>query len=454
MESLLSKLRKSRKNILAKNNVIGNYDFHTTIVTLEYFENKHIIELDKNRNILKEHQKTGVPVPLVVYESISNITVYACHEYTHFLDCTSTLWGFRYLELMSQAYSVDNKRFHFNTEEYFYFAKEFHDFIRSIKLPNYYTEVHESNDAKGKWLVQQTLGHRFSSSGHITEIPILFMTFLNENELPLVRSPISILSLLECSAMSQEILHKISLMSMLCNTDVFKVEFQRYNDEMKKYLFNKNMTEYSVCAHFISLWFNIQDIVQIFQASSLLSRAVLNTPIDAFDSIYTKCDFLKLFNVTEEQEHVVRIKRGIKYRDLGILFYVICRALKKINADEISLETISDAFRELGVNPKELNDFITLEIETVSNSLTVSQIPSIKIIALAGLDNFKILDKANSSLIDFEKLNIPPILLGDSEETNFLSGTNNSLCNVDLNSIFEDLHQGQRWVDRFTDACM
>jgi hypothetical protein len=115
--------KKSTKkwNCLAAFDTVAQMSFWTTIVSLDRFSIQDINDLSSPRG----------------REAFS----VAIHEYTHFLDYTSTLWGLRGLKLMNDAYMADSDRYQ-ATENDFFKAKKLYDFIRTLRLPQYYTVIY------------------------------------------------------------------------------------------------------------------------------------------------------------------------------------------------------------------------------------------------------------------------------------------------------------------------
>jgi hypothetical protein len=135
------------------------------------------------------------------YEVVAKVLPLAHHEYTHFIDSTSTVWGLAFLTKMNAAYSCnDSLR---REESDFWPAKEFADVLRSIALPDYYTGRTKAKSTR-PWEASITAGQIFDEKGRVTERTILFQRFLNGEKEPLVRSPISSASVLEASSMAQE----------------------------------------------------------------------------------------------------------------------------------------------------------------------------------------------------------------------------------------------------------
>lgn len=177
--------KKSTKkwNCLAAVDTLAQIDFWTTIISLDRFS---IQDLDLSLPRRREAFSVAI------------------HEYTHFLDYTSTLWGLRGLKLMNDAYMADWKKYQ-GTEVDFFKAKKFYDFIRTLRLPKYYTVIEPGVENIRPWSYTMTVGRKFSGNGNITEDPIIFHRFLNAKGELMVRSPISMVSVLESSAMAQEL---------------------------------------------------------------------------------------------------------------------------------------------------------------------------------------------------------------------------------------------------------
>ncbi|HHB1475262.1 TPA: hypothetical protein ACOFFI_003984 [Yersinia enterocolitica] len=450
---LIEQIRKTRSKILAKTDTLGSYDFFTTIITLDGFDKKDLGILYQCRTSIDMHHKNKTPLEYDAYDSLARFYSIACHEYTHFLDCTSTLWGFRYLKCMSDAYSVDNLRFPEQSEENFHFAKKFSDYINYIKLPNYFTEIPKTSRESSCWHFSESIGNGFTGTGNISEHPVLFVRFLNENNELIVRSPISTLSILECSAMAQEIQYKVKIMCSLGDTSEFDIEICQYNRELKEYLYDRSITEYSVCAHLVSSFFGIQDAYEAFKFCAIICRYVLNTPLSAYDSIVESCDLSKIFGLEGKYEFLKRMKLGIKYKEPGFLFYLLCRAMKNNYINDISSELIISAYVDLGISKEDLRVMSNNELIELKYELSQSRIPYIVTVADAGIENYNMIESDNPS-IDFYKMNIPPVILNCNTVVDVMSGDNNKLKGYDIDSLYYDLVKGQLWVERFTEACI
>lgn len=452
---LIKKLKSSssRLNILSQCDILGSYDFFTTIVSLDSLSSEDFENREKYHDFLLESHPKEISIGYKAYEALSRTQPLLIHEYTHFYDCSSTVWGAKYLSMMSNAYIADNLS-HGGVEKDFHYAKEFHDLIRFSRLPKYYTDKSKVTNDSRPWKHQQSIGNRFLSSGEISDHPIMFTWFGNSNGEQLVRSPISTISILECSAMAQEIIANISLIQLLEEGER-AVELSLYTKKILDYVHNKDITEYSVCTHLMSNKYTEADIFLQYKVSAILCRLVLNTPSKIYLQISEDCDFESIFGSTQNVVEVIeKIRKGLRYLEPGFLYYLICYAMPygEIDRMDCGFSLICEGLRRLGVDYSDLKIQSEEEFLKYSELAANSKIESISIIAKAGQGNYNLTDWSKSK-IDFHNLSFPPVLLGDSTELDIFSGDDNSLRSLSLDSIYDELVVGQIWVERFVEAC-
>ncbi|OUR73653.1 hypothetical protein A9Q78_02990 [Methylophaga sp. 41_12_T18] len=53
----------------------------------------------------------------------------------------------------------------------------------------------------------------------------------------------------------------------------------------------------------------------------------------------------------------------------------------------------------------------------------------------------------------FNFIDLPPVLLGDCETVTASPGVNNALREFDIEAAYNELVEGQLWVERFSKAC-
>ncbi|WP_241157136.1 hypothetical protein, partial [Pseudomonas viridiflava] len=98
--TLVEKIKASsaRWNPLRKVDTLGQFDFNTCIVMLDSLESSSVKEI-----AISDLESTN-RIDLATFERLRKALVLAVHEYTHFVDSTSTLWGLRHLRMMHRAY--------------------------------------------------------------------------------------------------------------------------------------------------------------------------------------------------------------------------------------------------------------------------------------------------------------------------------------------------------------
>jgi hypothetical protein len=448
------KAKTKKWNHFAQVDTLGSFDFYTTIIFLDSIRSDDLYELQKDLHYLvgsNDFSEVEQFTPNQ-YTQLAKLLPLAAHEYTHFVDATSTLWGLQHLNRMNDAYNSDNRRG--GKESTFYKAKEFYDHIRGIRLPNYYTVTSQSALNNRPWQSNITIGRIFSQQGRPSSRPVLFSWFSNNQGDPLVRSPISTVSLLEASAMAQEILMHINLIE---NTDAdFKlVEYSAFARRTLDHLYNPEITEYSVCVHTLANRVGCKDIISAFALCAFLTRLVLNFPRSAFDKILKSCQIADILKIPKGHDFERAIADGIKHKDIGILFFLLCNALPKNthkNPQKMK-EALYSAINAIGVEYEFVKNEAQNEARILFESMKSSSIKSISTLANAGYDNFKRIGFDQVGL-DFNRINLPPAFLGDSSKLSVFGTVDNMLSKLDLDECFDELFEGQSWVERFSEACL
>ncbi len=448
--NLIDKIRRTRSDTLKNSDILGCYDFYTAIVSLDSCNENDFTNVREIEEKYHKAMKGELSINLDDYKVLSKFYSVYYHEITHFIDSTSSLWGLKYLNMMSKAYTADNLRFK-STEKDFYNAKKFSEFLRFSRLPAYFTEIGNADNSL-PWYKAITTGKRFTSDGIVSDIPIIFTKFFSEDNKLIARSPISDISVLECSAMSQEIQFNLNLISLLGNEK--PVELDIYKRNIVSYMHNKNITEYSVIFQLLSDKMKKGSTTDVFIISGLLCKYLLNFPSELYDKIHDEFDFNSLYYGNPEHSTARNeIKKGIKNRNIGFLFYLIYFFIE----DNLNLKNFNIKFKEclihLGLSYQEFIDKSNQEVGELFELLKSSKIKEIVTLAESGYDNFTKIDYDNP-LLDFDILNLPFVLLGDCEKINvYPSNTGNKLINLDLDDLYNELLKGQQWVERFTEAC-
>lgn len=445
---------KTKKwNHFSQVDALGSFDFFTSIISLDALVTDDLLKskevfLGADRKLILSpgHLTTDQ------YHRLSKVLPLAIHEYTHFVDTTSTLWGLRHLHLMNEAYSSQVELG--GDEQNFFKAKQFYEHVRGIRLPNYYTVVNDKYQNKRPWRSAITLGKVFSGDGKISNRSILFSRFSNADGDLIVRSPISIVSLLEASAMAQEVhLHT----TLISGTERhFRLtELRLYSERIADYLYDHKITEYSVCVHVVANKLGCSDIQTAFRVCGAVTRIVLNFPKAAFQRIAEDCPISRIVDAPDEHEFVKAIVDGVKSEDRGVLYYLLVMALPKgcdENPDAIE-KGIHTALVALGTDYETLKREAVAEAKEISEAAIASQIGSLSALTKAGFENFQRIEQ-HQQVLPFRELNLPPVLLGDSSQINLFATPKNTLSKFDLDVCLKELFEGQLWVERFSEACL
>jgi hypothetical protein len=179
----------------------------------------------------------------------------------------------------------------------------------------------------------------------------------------------------------------------------------------------------------------------------------LNTPSTIYKQIAETVNFSSIFGPHTE-EWISKIIQGLNKNEPGFLYYLICNQLPQ-GSLESTIKTIAGikvAFSNLNVDTDDLKVKSAVEFKHHLTSIDNSKIQFIKQISKSGEKNFNIIDW-DIPFLRFHELDIPPALLGDSTSINLLSGSNNDLASLDLEALFDDMFEGQAWVERFVEAC-
>jgi hypothetical protein len=442
--------RTAQRNQFSAVDTLGSFDFSTAVIYLKSLTNKDIEEAKKVTIEFKPGRNNGQLNFLCgeQYLALAKVNLLAIHEYTHFIDSTSTLWGLRHLSLMSDAYSSTE------LEKNFYKAKTFFDHIRSIRLPAYYTVINKKLHANRPWGSSLSIGRIFNKDGQFSKQSVLFSRFLNSDGQLIVRSPVSAVSIFEASAMAQETIAGMDLVKL--SEPQFKlVEEREFSKKHIDFIYSRELTEYSVCVHILANKIACTDLGVAFNMCSTLTRIALNFPQSLFEKLAEKCPISAVLNISDEHEFMHTIRDGLRSHNMGVVYYLLCNALQPnvVESEDKFKDGLDHAIRSLGIEIDELTSAIETEGENLFRSLQISPIEKIRILASAGYENFKRIHYAQGRL-DFSQLNLPPALLGDDTIVSLFNRDTNTLKDFDLEACFFELDDGMSWVNRFSEACL
>lgn len=444
-----------RWNCLSKSDVLGSFDFMTLTISLES------LNINDFKSLANKLSKTDYNAQMHdkkldfdIYESLKNVYGLLYHECTHYIDTTSTVWGINYIKDMNEAYITNYNAFGTKEDEYFK-AKQFYDKAKSLKLPDYYTAITPNINTSRPWQYTITSGRRFDSKGNISEAPIAFMSFFNMGNERIVRSPISIIAILEVSAIAQEISYKHFLSETLPE-GIRSVEQNILSNDTVSFIYNHKLTEYTACAHMTANIIGLTDIFKTYKICERISTIVLNFTDNGFNNISFSNTAKKALSIQTDNAFSKEINASIRLKDRGFLFYIILMLMPKKDYDSPKeiLDGINSALHEMGLDLYKIIMAARREVENISTDLKKSIFNGISQFSSSAITNFDLKVNSDNGSYRFPLFDLPPVLLGDCEVVPSNPSKDNRLSSFDIESSYNELVAGQIWVERFSEACI
>jgi len=430
---------RNESNIIFPNfNVDGFYDFYSQVIILN---SKN--EDDVRR--LKEATESGEK--LTIYQEIIKILPLMHHEYAHWIDHCSTLWGMQFLYELWDCYTTQLRENGKNGEENEYYKKiNLLDKFVKIKFPFYYSTKGKSIDNK-RWNYEYSVGKLFDKTGRPSNYPIFFSRFKDSAGQLIARQPISLSSLLETSATYQELalsgalLESLDVVEKRIESDFLKTKFESK-------LYSPYFTEYTVCAHVLANSFTKSEVVDTYRLASVLSRLVLNFPNESFKTINSNLVYKDI------NEFSGAFKISFNNKDRGALFFYLINFIGE-NYDHQNLEPekitdiIKDALSKICPDENELEDKSNAEFSYWAKSLKELDTPYLNYLSDIGKFNhskLKFYGKSEYIILD---LKVPGVVLGD--DTYFCPYGNKEL---NVGERYMDLSSFGDHLESFKKACI
>lgn len=427
--------------------VLGSFDFVTCIPSFDAVASTDVLRL-------AEAERKATSTDYISVEEFAirdRIQPLLAHEYTHFLDATSTLWGLRHLQVLDEAF----RAFHQREESGFHAVKALDNHLRTLRLPAYYTFQGPSASADRPWKAQVSIGRRYTASGHIESgVPISFCRFESVTGELIVRSPLSPVSLLETSAMSEELAVRYALLHRLAPPDLV-IEGRLQSKRTIDYLYRRDITEYSVCAHLVANHLRCSDGLAAFLIAGSLARWVLTAPDEAYEHVRQAAPLGALFSVSDADQFVVNLKEGLRGRDVGTLFHIVTRALPAdahVDRGRIR-QSLLAALTSLNLDATQVDAWLYRAATQALMELGTSPSPLLRRLGAAGWNNLTRIRKAGGDL-DFQDLHLPPGLFGDGETMVIWGLPGNDLARLDLDACIAEMAPLERFTRTFAEACV
>lgn len=428
--------------------VLGSFDFYNFGITLDAIEST---EFERLAQLIGPAGRNRT-LTLDQFHALDRVVPLIAHELTHFIDATSTCWGMRHLHVLDNAFRAYLSR----NEENFRYLKSASDHVRTLRLPKYYTLVNETDEHVIRpWTCQVTIGLRFTANGSIEGAqPIAFCKFGTIADITLARSPLSPVSLLETSAMSQELVQRFAFLAAVQGPEAV-VEQHCQSRRALEYLYNHRITEYSACAHIIANQQQCTDILRAYYFGGRLSRLVLNVSIKSFEEMANIGCLASLFNVSPEHDYVQRVRRGLLRGDAGMLYYVLCTAMPEDSflSDEAAAAGIEAALARVGTSLGRIKQLALEEVKEIAAILRESPNSVLRRLSGAGEKNFEQLTHM-SEILRFHELHLPQVLFGDYQSRTTFGCEGNLLEDLDLHTCFNELNPLEQAIHNFVEACV
>jgi hypothetical protein len=401
LNSAFSEKRKNKTySKFSDTSTAGSYDFLSQIIQLNSIEKYHIDELKKY-----SHSSN-----IESYEISKKILPLLAHEQAHWVDNTSTLWGFEFLQKLYESFELA-KLEEVNAD--FHKKKSLYDEIQCINYPKYYSTVGKSTGVT-PWKYQYSVGKLFDQSGKPSEYPVFFTRFNDATDKLVSREPFALCALFESSATYQELSTEILLMQSMLSDNEFLLEKSILNKKYLSRVYDKSLTEYSVAAHKISNELTLNDIVEAYGLSASLAHFSLNFFTDYFEKLNP--DFI----YGENHLFGNALKILFKHKDRAGLYFFLCDAIGSrykntpVKIDNIK-EVINNILSEFGISLEEMTLKVEGKMLEISKNICAKYNDEYSCKLLSdGVDRFKMTGVMNNGLYPFIDLKAPGAILGDN----------------------------------------
>lgn len=352
------------------------------------------------------------------------------HELQHWYDHQSTLWGIRNQVEILNAYNIRLQAKYI--EEYHKIPK----LIKEIEKQNFLNYYHEKinhivpNSIEDRWRMQYSAGYRFDHNGQIDRTkPISFVRFLSNSGEPVCRTPLSLASLLETIAKATEIEVKLEYI-MALDSDDARLEMRNLNAQYFDWLYNPDMTLYSVAAHLTSNILDEKLIIFAFELSKKVATLTLNLPLALYSRIKIPEEFL---------EFGEKNKYFIENCDIGYAYHCLLRNYSNTfkKEKEFNIESILKCSELPNLN--EFEESVITEISDLKNGISNGPFNGLIDLKIRqAIKLFKQRGAFNQGGIDFSMLmenNILPIIIFSDSDLN--------TEDIELSSVADALHNSE-----------
>ncbi len=448
----IQKLKSHAENlgIFANLETIGSYDDFSQIVSLDYLEEEKFLQLlNSFQSYTTQEQNTQIAALRANHKSFTQFYSTCVHEFTHWLDHTSTLWGQRQLVLIYNAINAWTNQ---NEQDFYRIAIANSERYRA-RLAVYYTEKYKVDQQRvvpRSWQYQYSTGLEFGVDGRPRpDRPIVFTIFSNSNNQRIIRVPISMFALTESNATYAELKVKIQALALL-EADSKLVEESQLKHEILENLYNSELVIYSVATHCLANSIGIYDIFQAYEYSSALATLCLNIPKYLFRSLIVPEDFVVWGD---------RIQALKEIADPGFAFFTIAKQAPRYQNGKSVEQWLQKALENAGLpNLETINNIVTTQMKKLEDEIIEGKYANkLRDLLVIGRENFIHRGVWGQNVLSMENLRktsvtLPPIVLGDGYIAPIVSKTIPTTPQA-IEEWIDQIIEIEVSIDQFIRAC-
>lgn len=239
-------------------NINGHYDFFNGLITLDRFEGS---DLDLIKLAISE-----TPPPIISEETnnLREIRALIKHEITHFLDHVTTSWGMEMLLRRNLLIdSINQKSDDIDRRGEVYFVN-----ISELQMHSELVMIHKNIPFNECDMINHALFYNEKYGAHI------IINFYRKDTL-VCNVPLSMLSLLEANAISNEFLSRFDDLTSMPQ-DIRNTAERVVERKLQKILNEPNLSEYSVLIILAKIHFKFFDSRELLEFISNLASFCLN----------------------------------------------------------------------------------------------------------------------------------------------------------------------------------
>lgn len=256
--------------------------------------NSTLAEFRSHSQTIHLHETNRADIPLLIarqdFSGLSRKLPIITHEQTHWLDLISTVWGQNYLAELFDAYEAIYERPGSQPEYDWWKVIKLYDQDRRIMFPRYYKTVSPDpgrHNIRNPWTLDFSVGREFRADGRVDETqPVLFARFgRNPSRELIARQPLTIGSLLECTATHFEMWDEYLIMDQITDEGTKLVEKAIRKREREDALYDVNLIDYTCAAHVLSAISYTKEPILTYRLASSLAIICLNLTDKHFEML-------------------------------------------------------------------------------------------------------------------------------------------------------------------------